>query len=156
MLFGSFSVVTKLYKSVLYCKYLFAYTFVLVCLLSLAGCYPELSSNEELQRLQAAGPITPQIDVNRLLNAKLHTGYYRVIPGDILELQMPAVLRVVSADLPAWFKPASGHDDVEPYRRFPGEGAETADGIRYPYARQSPYDSAAQPLEKFLCRGKVR
>lgn len=105
----------KSYKSILCCKYVFTYTFVSVCLLCLAGCFPELSTNEELQRFQAAGPITPQVDVNRLLNAKMHTGYYRVIPGDILELQMPAVLRVISPDLSSWFKPVSGHDDVEPY-----------------------------------------
>ena len=107
--------VMKSYKSILCCKYVFACTFVSVCLLCLAGCFPQISTNEELQRFQAAGPITPQVDVNRLLNAKMHTGYYRVIPGDILELQMPAVLRVISPDLSSWFKPVSGHDDVEPY-----------------------------------------
>ncbi|MCK5639699.1 MAG: SLBB domain-containing protein [Gammaproteobacteria bacterium] len=100
----------------LYCKWLFAYIFVLICLLSTAGCYPELSTTQQLQRFDEAGPITPQVDVNRLLNAKMHTGYYRVIPGDILELQMPATLRVVSPDLAAWFSPNAGHDDVEPYR----------------------------------------
>jgi protein involved in polysaccharide export with SLBB domain len=80
-----------------------------------SGCFPELSTTEQLQEFRAAGPITPQVDVNRLLNAKMHTGYYRVIPGDILELRMPAVLRIVSSDLTKWFAPAAGHDDVEPY-----------------------------------------
>ena len=107
--------VMRSYKSILCCKYVFAYTFAFIYLLFAAGCSPELSTNEELQRFQAAGPITPQVDVNRLLNAKMHTGYYRVIPGDILELQLPAVLRVISPDLSSWFKPVSGHDDVEPY-----------------------------------------
>ncbi len=108
--------ILKSYKCILFCKYMFAYTFVVVCLLFLSGCYPELSTTEQLQRFETAGPITPEVDVNRLLNAKLHTGYYRVIPGDIVELQMPAALRVISPDLTAWFKPAAGHDDVEPYR----------------------------------------
>lgn len=107
--------VMKPYKNIFCCKYVCAYTFAFIYLLFAAGCYPELSTKEELQRFNAAGPITPQVDVNRLLNAKIHTGYYRVIPGDILELQMPAVLRVISPDLSAWFKPVSGHDDVEPY-----------------------------------------
>lgn len=105
----------KSYKSILCCKYVFAWTFAFICLLFAAGCFPQLSTNEELQRFHAAGPITPQVDVNRLLNAKMHTGYYRVIPGDILELQLPAVLRVISPDLSSWFKPVSGHNDVEPY-----------------------------------------
>ncbi len=107
--------VMKSCKSILCCKFVFAYTFVFIYLIFVAGCFPELSTTEQLQRFQAAGPITPQVDVNRLLNAKIHTGYYRVIPGDILELRMPAALRVVSPDLPAWFKPTTGHDDVEPY-----------------------------------------
>jgi protein involved in polysaccharide export with SLBB domain len=105
----------KSYKNILYYRQMLAYTFVFMYLLCIAGCFPELSTTEQLQEFRAAGPITPQVDVNRLLNAKMHTGYYRVIPGDIIELQMPAVLRVVSSELTQWFAPASGHDDVEPY-----------------------------------------
>ena len=108
--------IIKSFKRILLCKYIFAYIFVFICLASITGCSPELSTIQQLQRFEAAGPITPQVDVNRLLNAKMHTGYYRVIPGDILELQMPAVLRVVSPDLTSWFLPAAGHYDVEPYR----------------------------------------
>jgi hypothetical protein len=46
---------------------------------------------------------------------KSHTGPYRVIPGDILEFQMPAVLRVISSDLPQWLRPVYGRRDVEPF-----------------------------------------
>jgi len=107
-------VVMKSCKSILRCKFVFTYTFVFIYLVFAAGCVPELSTTGQLKRFHAAGPITPQVDVNRLLNAKIHTGYYRVIPGDILELQMPAVLRVVSPDMTAWFRPTSGHGDIEP------------------------------------------
>ncbi|MHC4168649.1 MAG: polysaccharide biosynthesis/export family protein, partial [Planctomycetota bacterium] len=46
---------------------------------------------------------------------KSHMGPYRVISGDILEFQMPAVLRVISSDLPQWLRPVYGRRDVEPY-----------------------------------------
>lgn len=101
-------------KSVLYWKIVFAYTFVF-CLLCLTGCHPALSSDEQIQRFEKAGPIIPEVDVDSLLRAKKHTGYYQVVPGDILELQMPAALRIISSDLSSWYKPVSGHDDVEPY-----------------------------------------
>jgi len=55
------------------------------------------------------------VDIDSVLRAKIHTGYYQVVAGDILELQMPAALRIISSDLSNWFKPVSGHDDVEPY-----------------------------------------
>lgn len=104
----------KLCKSVLYWKIVFAYTFVF-CLLFVTGCHPTLSSDEQIQRFEKAGPIIPEVDIDIVLRAKAHTGYYRVVPGDILELQMPAALRIISSDLSNWFKPVSGHGDVEPY-----------------------------------------
>ena len=104
----------KLCKSVRYWKIVFAYTFVF-CLLCLTGCHPALSSDEQIQRFEKAGPITPEVDIDSVLRAKIHTGYYQVVPGDILELQMPAALRIISSDLSNWYKPVSGHDDVEPY-----------------------------------------
>ena len=105
----------KLCKSVLYWKIVFAYTFVFAYLLCVTGCHPALSSDEQVQRFEKAGPITPEVDVDCLLRAKTHTGYYKVVPGDVLEFQMPAVLRVISSDLSRWFMPVSGHYDVEPY-----------------------------------------
>ena len=104
----------KFCKSVLYWKIVFAYTFIF-CLLFVTGCHPALSSDEQIQRFEKAGPITPEVDIDSVLRAKIHTGYYRVVPGDILELQMPAALRIISSDLSTWFKPVSGHDDIEPY-----------------------------------------
>lgn len=104
----------KLCKSVQYWKIVFSYTFVF-CLLCVMGCHPTLSTDEQILRFEKAGPITPEVDIDSVLRAKKHTGYYRVVPGDILEIQMPAALRIVSSDLSNWFKPVPGHDDIEPY-----------------------------------------
>jgi protein involved in polysaccharide export with SLBB domain len=90
--------------------------FLFACLLSAVGCQLKQSTTDEMRRFEAAGPIKPKLDVNLLLNSKKRVGYYRVVPGDILVLDMPAALRVVSSDLTKWYAPASGHDDVEPYQ----------------------------------------
>ena len=105
----------KLYKSLECWRIIFAYIFVFIYLLCLTGCYPVLSSDEQVRRFERAGPITPEVDVDLLVKAKVHTGLYRVVPGDVLELQMPALLRVVSSDLSKWFGPVVGRRDVEPY-----------------------------------------
>ena len=104
----------KLCKSVQQWKFVFAYVFVF-CLLCVTGCHLVLSTDEQVRRFEKAGPITPEVDVDSLLRAKIHTGYYRVVPGDILELQMPVVLRVVSADISKWFEPIYGNKYIEPY-----------------------------------------
>ena len=98
-------------------RIIFAYTFVFAFyLLCITGCGGlTLSSPKEVREFERAGPITPEVDVDRLLSAKIHTGYYRVVPGDVLELQMPAVLRVVSPGLSKWFRPLVSRRDVEPY-----------------------------------------
>jgi len=106
--------VNKLCKSVQQWKFVFAYVFVF-CLLCVTGCHLVLSTDEQVRRFEKAGPITPEVDVDSLLRAKIHTGYYRVVPGDILELQMPVVLRVVSADISKWFEPIYGNKYIEPY-----------------------------------------
>ena len=99
----------KLCSGVQYWKIVFAYTLVF-CLLCATGCNgPALSSAEQVGEFEKAGPLTPEVDVSRLIKAKIHTGPYRVVSGDILELQMPAILRVISSDLP------DSLQKVEPY-----------------------------------------
>lgn len=105
----------KLRESILYWKIVFLYTFVFVCLLCMSGCSSLISSDEQMRRFEQAGPITPEVDIDGLLRAKIYTGYYRVVVGDILKLRMPAVLRIVSPDLSKWFEPVPGHYDIEPY-----------------------------------------
>ena len=90
--------------------------FVLLSLLtSLFGCAPRISSQAEIETFMRAGPIKSEDDYNNTTGLKSHTGPYRVMKGDILEFQMPAILRVISADLPEWLRPVNGHNFTEPY-----------------------------------------
>lgn len=93
-----------------------------VCgLLFLAGCAPSISGPQQVAEFDKAGPVTvadayPFEDITGLAaRATNHTGPYRVVPGDILEFQLPSVLRVISSDLSDWLKPIYGHKDVEAY-----------------------------------------
>jgi len=82
------------------------------------GCGPEVSSPDAVKQFERAGPIKSEVEIASaygVTGLKSHTGPYRVIPGDILEFQMPAVLRVISSDLPEWLRPVYGRRDVEPY-----------------------------------------
>lgn len=95
-------------------KTICTHTFALVfCFLTLAGCGPKLSSPEQVREFEKAGPLKLEKEVN--LSGQAHIGPYRVVPGDILEFQMPAVLRVISSDLSEWLRPVYGHADIEPY-----------------------------------------
>ena len=84
-------------------------------LLFLAGCGGPLSGPEELAGFAKAGPARSEADFQNATGIKSQAGPYRVMSGDILEFQMPAVLRVISSDLPDWLKPISGHNYIEPY-----------------------------------------
>lgn len=64
----------------------------------LAGCGDNvrLPTPEERNAFEATGSIAPTVDMERVKKAKLHTGPYRVVPGDVLEFTMPALLRSVT------------------------------------------------------------
>lgn len=82
------------------------------------GCGPKVSSPDVISEFAKAGPFKSEADVqdsDGVTGLKSHVGPYRVIRGDILELQMPAVLRVISSDLPEWLRPVYGRSDIEPY-----------------------------------------
>ena len=87
---------------------------VVSCVSFFTGCGPKLSTSEQLKVFSEAGPITTGADVIGL-GGTHQTGPYRVIPGDILQFQMPAVLRVISAEFSEWLKPVYGRKDYEPY-----------------------------------------
>jgi hypothetical protein len=59
--------------------------------LVLAGCGDHIRppSPEELARFRAAGKSGPAVDMNRVLQAKVTPGPYRVVPGDVLRVEMP-------------------------------------------------------------------
>ena len=91
------------------------YGLALVCFfLSLVGCGPQLSSSEQVGKFERAGPLAVEEHIVGLGGVR-HRGPYRVVPGDILEFQMPVVLRVISSEFSEWLRPIYGHKDVEPY-----------------------------------------
>ena len=74
-----------------------------------------MSRPDEVAKFHGAGPVKSETDSTGAVGLKGRPGPYRVVPGDILEFQMPAVLRVISSDLPEWLRPVYGHNDIEPY-----------------------------------------
>ena len=71
---------------------------MLLVLLGLAGCSDNvrLPTADQIAAFEAADPIIPPVDMDRINRAKLQTGPYRVVCGDVLEFTMPALLRAVS------------------------------------------------------------
>ena len=93
--------------------FLYTLVFYLPCM---TGCNsPVLSSVEQVREFDKAGPLTSEGDVDNSIKVQSQIGPYRVVPGDVLELQMPIVLRVVSSEFSDWLKPTYGHRDYEPY-----------------------------------------
>ena len=85
----------------------------IILLLFLVGCGERLSSPKQVTKFEQAGPVQEGTDFDQ--SAKDGPGPYRVIPGDVLEFQMRAELRVVSDELTDWLRPAYGYKGVEPY-----------------------------------------
>jgi protein involved in polysaccharide export with SLBB domain len=77
----------------------------------LVGCGDkvQLPSAEELTAFEAAGPSVPAVDMQRVARAKMEVGAYRVVPGDVLELNMPIVLQVLVTKAPDF------PDQIVPY-----------------------------------------
>jgi len=76
--------------------------------LVLPGCEgAAASSPAELAAFSQAGPVRLQTDLQQLLSVQKSQGLYRLIPGDVVELQMPAILRLSAS---------SSGDEMEPHR----------------------------------------
>ncbi len=102
----------RLFKSRERQRIVFANTYVIFVIsqLFLSGCNgPVISSAQQKRAFELAGPIRPQVDIDSLIKAKTYTGTYRVVTGDILELQMPAIVRAASTNLSDLFQ------EVKPY-----------------------------------------
>lgn len=69
---------------------------------SFFGCSDEIipPSAEQLIRFENAGPQPFVVDMNRLKNAQIGGGPHRVVPGEVLELTMPTILQIVTAEEP--------------------------------------------------------
>lgn len=70
--------------------------------IGVTGCSQQVSllSSQQLAEFENAGPVRPTVDMDRLARARIGGGAYRVVPGDVLELTMPAILQVVTAEVP--------------------------------------------------------
>ena len=77
-------------------------SYVLLSVLTvMAGCAgPNISipTQEQLAEFENAGPIRPEVDIDRLIAARNIGGLYRLVPGDMLELHIPSILLAVIAD----------------------------------------------------------
>jgi protein involved in polysaccharide export with SLBB domain len=87
----------------------------IIFILFLSGCNPRLSSADELQKFNQARPLNFESQFGYPSGTPQLSGPYRVVPGDVLEFQMPVVMRVISSDLPEWLRPTYGRTEVEPY-----------------------------------------
>ncbi|MBN2183176.1 MAG: polysaccharide biosynthesis/export family protein [Sedimentisphaerales bacterium] len=99
---------------ILFIKIVFISICIFIGLLS-GGCGPTLSTPAELEKFNNAAPINAEKNLGYPIGVKSYLGPYRVIPGDVIEFQMPAVLRVISSDLPEWLRPTYGRTEFEPY-----------------------------------------
>jgi len=68
-------------------------------LLYLTGCGPSLSSAEKIREFESAGPITSEVVINASGKPETRVGPYKLMPGDLLELQIPPIVRVISSDV---------------------------------------------------------
>lgn len=57
-----------------------------------------LPSADQLADFENAGPAGPAVDLERIVRAKMGRGPYRVIPGEVIEMTMPMILQVVTAE----------------------------------------------------------
>jgi len=73
------------------------FSVVSVCVL--VGCADRvrMPSPEQLAAFEQAGSVQPVVDMESIQRARLYTGAYHVVPGDVLEFTMPMLLRAVSA-----------------------------------------------------------
>jgi len=74
---------------------------LIVCLCQLS-CQDQvyLPSADQLADFENAGPVGPAVDLERIVRARISKGPYRVVPGEVIELTMPTILQVVTAEDP--------------------------------------------------------
>jgi len=79
---------------------LFSLLILSICLAGCGGNKVHVSTTEELIEFEKAGPVLPTVDMDRLMKAKISGRSYRVVADDVLELTMPGILKVVTAEEP--------------------------------------------------------
>lgn len=81
-------------------RMIFNFILTMFLLLWMTGCGDQvrLPSTQQLIEFEKAGPGRPSLDIDRLIRADVRGGTYHVVPGDVLELTMPAIVRFVTAE----------------------------------------------------------
>jgi polysaccharide biosynthesis/export protein len=79
-----------------------------VCLVAAAGCAPAVSTPQQQAIFTAAGSPPPAMEPRDVVLATVSVGPYRAVVGDILELDMPQVMRAV-------FPATADTGRIEPY-----------------------------------------
>ena len=79
---------------------LFNLLVVMLLSFNFSGCSDHVrpSSAKQLAQFENAGPVHPTDGMDRLMKSTTRRGAYRVMPGEVLELTMPAILQVVTAE----------------------------------------------------------
>jgi protein involved in polysaccharide export with SLBB domain len=74
----------------------------ILMLLPLSACSDQvrLPSAEELAQFERAGPSRPTVDTSTLTRARTARVPDRVLPGEVLELTMPTLLKIIATDEP--------------------------------------------------------
>jgi polysaccharide export outer membrane protein len=81
-------------------EFVFVYIY-LSCLICIAGCNGAgQPTAEEMEIFEQSGLTALQTDSSGTTTPKIHSGVYRVVPGDVLEFYMPTILRTVFLNSP--------------------------------------------------------
>jgi protein involved in polysaccharide export with SLBB domain len=90
----------------------FNFILTMLLLVWLTGCGDQvhLPSAQQLIEFDNAGFSRPSVDIDRLVRADVSSGAYRVVPNDVLEFTMPAIVRFVTAK-----EADGGIDGITPY-----------------------------------------
>lgn len=59
-----------------------------------------LPSADQLADFENAGPVGPAVDLERIVRAKMSSGPHRLVCGEVIELTMPMILQIVTAEDP--------------------------------------------------------
>ncbi|MCH8194099.1 MAG: polysaccharide biosynthesis/export family protein [Planctomycetes bacterium] len=78
------------------------YVLLSLVMASIVGCSDnvKLPTPQELIEFETLGRSEPAVDISRLVKARLESGPYHVVPGEVLELTMPSILQIVTVDEP--------------------------------------------------------
>jgi protein involved in polysaccharide export with SLBB domain len=87
----------------------------LFCLSYLTGCGPTLSSTDKINEFEKAGPVTSEVVINASGKPETRLGPYRIVSGDLLELQIPPIVRIISSDVSSLVQAELDRTRSEPY-----------------------------------------